>query len=381
MGALRDLGRGLVDQLRRLLATPRYLVILAILLGASWLTQEVYADRVVLHAPIRLIDEDGSHLSRMLSIFLSASREIRIVNQDFSSSDGDHEALLAGRIAGVVRIPAGLATRIKRGEPGEVLLTVDGSNVLMARNVMKAVSSAVGTVGAGVQLAVAGKLGLRGDEALAAVIPIQVVEDTTWNAGANYTIYLVPGLLFFLLHIYLLTAVVSLFRPDGPRGAARRAGAVTGVILVSAAIGLIFLYGYFPRAGVVSSSSAGVVLALLLAFLITDALMAVAIATLVPQPLTALQMTIVIAMFSLMLSGITWPTDRFPPALARIAEAIPFTPFANAFQMFLHRPTRLAALFPHLQWLGFQALVFAAVGLAAGLVRRGLARFAQRRAA
>lgn len=363
---LLDVLRGIGGQVRLLLATPRYLVMLALLLGGAVVSVDVYRERVVLDAAIAVIDEDDSHLSRTIRLFLGASREVRVVD---GSAAGDRSDLTSGRVAAVVRIPADLSTRVKRGRPADVVLTVDGSNILVARNVMKAVAKAVGTVAAGVELTVLGRLGVSGDRAMAAVMPLAIVEDTTWNPAANYTIYLLPGLLFFLLHVYVLTIVSSVFLPGGPRGAGRRTGAVLVCALAALAIAILFLYVVLPRSGVAPSSPPGVVLPLLLAFLGADVLMAVAIALVVPRPLTALQVTIIVAMLSLMLSGITWPLDRFPPLLAAAGEAIPFTPFITAAQSFLHRPTTLADLHDGLAALGMQAAVFGALAAIAAATR------------
>jgi ABC-2 type transport system permease protein len=377
-GSLLDFLRGIGGQVRLLVATPRYVVILFLLLGGAWLTADVYRERVVRDAPVVVIDEDGSHLSRTIRLFLGTCRELRVID---GSAGGDREDLTSGRVAAIVRIPADLSTRIKRGRPADVLLTVDGSNILVARNVMKAVAKAVGTVSAGAELTVLGRLGVTGDRAMATAVPIALVEDTTWNPSTNYTIYLVPGLLFCLLHVYVLTIVSSVFLAGGPRGASRRAGALVVCLAAGFAIGLLFLYAYLPRLGLASSSPAGVALPLLLAFLGTDTLLALAISAVVPRPLTALQITIIIAMLSLMLSGITWPLDRFPPLLAAAGRAIPFTPFISAAQAFLHRPTALAELDGHLAALGRQAAAFGGIAALAASVRLAIGLAARRRAA
>lgn len=378
LAILLDLFRGIGAQVRLLLATPRYLVMLALLLGGAWVSADVYRDRVVLDAPIAVIDEDGSHLSRTIRLFLGASREVRVID---GSVAGDREDLTSGRVAAVVRIPADLSSRIKRGRPADVVLTVDGSNILVARNIMKAVAKAVGTVAAGVELTVLGRLGVSGDRAMATVMPLVLVEDTTWNPAANYTVYLVPGLLFFLLHVYALTIVSSVFLPGGPQGGARRTGAVLVCALAAFAIGLLFLYVVLPRTGVGPSSPPGVVVPVLLAFLGADVLMALAIALVVPRPLSALQVTIIVAMLSLMLSGITWPLDRFPPLLAAAGEAIPFTPFITSAQAFLHRPTALADIREGLASLGTQAAVFGLIAAVAAAARHAIGAVRARRAA
>ncbi len=369
-GLPRAFARGARDQAVRVATTPRHVIMLGLLLGASWVTLDVYRDRVVQDVPVAVVDLDNSKISRTLREFLGAERELRVDGAEGpASADEARAALEQGRVAAVITIPEGVSRDVKRGRRAEVLLTVDSSNVLVGKNVFKAVSKAVGTVAAGAQLTLVTKLGERREHALARVVPVSVAETLSFNPAVNYVTYVAPGLVFFFLHVYALLLASSVFLPGGPTRPAERAGALATAFALTLAIGALLAWVFLPHVAVVPQSDAGLVVAAMAAFLVVDGLLAWAIAMVIPGPMSALQVTVIVGMLSLMLSGITWPLDMFPAPLAAVARVIPFTPFARGFQVFLHHPVGFGEVSPMFRSLGLQAGAFAAVALAARGVR------------
>ena len=370
-GVLRAFARDARDQVVRVATTPRHLIMLVLLLGSSWITLDVYRDCVVKDLPVAVVDLDNSKISRTIREFLGAERDLSVdAGEGPASADEAQEALEQGRVKAVITIPEGLSRDVKRGRRAQVLLTVDGSNVLVGKNVFKAVSKAVGTVAAGAQLTLVSKLGERRERAMARVVPVAVAESLSFNPAVNYVTYVAPGLVFFFLHVYALLLASSVFLPGGPTRPAGRAGALVTSFALTLGVGALLAWGFLPHVTVVPQSPPALVLAALAAFLAVDGLLAWAIAMAVPTPMAGLQLTVVVGMLSLMLSGITWPLDMFPPPLAAFARVIPFTPFARGFQVFLHHPVGFAEVSPMFRALGLQAGAFAAVALAGRGVRR-----------
>jgi ABC-2 type transport system permease protein len=92
-----------------------------------------------------------------------------------------------------------------------------------------------------------------------------------------------------------------------------------------------------------------------------------AIYQLIHTPFLVVEVVLVFGMLSLMFSGVTWPTDMFPKPLALVAYYNPFTPFAQAFQIFLHFPVTLKELSRTFVQFSHQALFFSALLLCATL--------------
>jgi ABC-2 type transport system permease protein len=368
---MQAFARGFVEQLRRLFATPRHLVMLALLAAAAVCSVEVYRDEVVRDLPVAVVDLDDSKPSRAIRTFLHATREVELANDGAPVSlEEAREALDAGRLAAVVLIPDGLAANLKRGRTAKVLVAIDASNLLVARNANKALARAIGTVSAGVELTLVTKLGERRGRAMARVVPIVASEEHAFNPWTNYGVYVVPPLVLFLLHVYVTIAGASLWLPAGPAPGASRAGAAAAVGVVAMALAAIAIHGLLAAHGIAPRSGLGLVWTSVALWVVGDLLWAAALAAVVPSPVLAFQVTVVLAVLSLMLAGVTWPTDAFPPALAALARTIPFTPFAQAFQTFLHHPASWAAVADLLRAQAIQIAAFALLALAGAALRR-----------
>jgi ABC-2 type transport system permease protein len=368
---MRAFLNGFVHEARRLVLTPKYVVMLLLLLLMSWVTTEIYQGLVIRDVPVVVFDRDGSGLSRTLRRYIDATREVEVVQVPISSVEGAQALLTRGEVAAVVLIPSSFSTDLKHGREPRVLVAIDGSNIVIAKNVSKAISTAIGTVSAGVQITVARKLGLPEEKAMAAVVPITVDENDVFNPATNYAVYIVPAATFFLLHVYAMLLFASVFLPDDPSpGIAHRAGRMVAIGLTSFLLGVAFFVLLMPHAHVTVQSSLGVASVVLAAFLVVEALFVAALARVLPGPMFAFQATIILNMLALMFSGITWPMDMFPQPLQLLAACVPFTPFAHALRMFIHEPLQLEQLHGPLLQLGQQALVFTVLIAAGRVVRR-----------
>jgi ABC-2 type transport system permease protein len=106
-----------------------------------------------------------------------------------------------------------------------------------------------------------------------------------------------------------------------------------------------------------------VLLALLSALVLCDLLFAAALSALFRGGLMGFQVTVLLGMLSLMLSGLTWPWDAIPAPLRAVAATIPFTPFGQAMRTCFQVRPSVSDLAGPLEWMGLQAL--ACLGLLA----------------
>lgn len=380
-GVLSGLGTGAWEQSRRLFVVRRFRLMTLMLLAVAWLGMDIYANLIVQRIPVAVVDLDGSHVSRTLRTYLQSARDLRVVDEPVGSLQQAEGMLVDGRVSAIVLMPSDLSANLKRGRKGEVVVAVDGSNILTGRNAYKAVAKAVGTVGAGVQLSVAGKLGARGDEQLARVVPIAIEDNPSFNPATNYAVYLSPALVFFLLHVWILLMAASMFLPgQGPSGASQTLGAAASVWAIGTLLGMLFLYGLLPRQHLWPAASPAVMIAMIACWVAADVTMASAFMVFVPSKLLGLELTVLLGMLSLMLSGLTWPSDMFPAHLRTVADAVPFTPFARGLRTALQQPVGLADLHSRFASLATQSAMFCAM-IAVGASLRALAARLRRRAA
>jgi len=137
-----ELALGFFGQFARM-ASGRYLIMLFLLLGGAWVSSDVYSHQVIHDMPVAVIDFDQTHVSRTIRSFIDATREVKVVPppQPVSIESGQ-EALVRGDLAGIVVIPSDLTTNLKRGRKATVIVSLDESNILVAKNVYKALAKA-----------------------------------------------------------------------------------------------------------------------------------------------------------------------------------------------------------------------------------------------
>lgn len=369
----REVGRGFTTQARLLIA-PRYLLMTVLLLAMSWLAMEVYHNLTIRGLPVLVIDHDNSKISRTIRSFLGACPELKVLDRPGATVAEAQQLLAEGEITGLIYLPENLSSEIKQGRRGTATVELDMSNIVLGKNAYKAISQTLMTVAVGSQLTVVKKMGENRNRAMAKVMPIRISESFTHNPATNYGIYVMPGLIFFFLHVYVLILGVTSYLPIHPADDwKKRLGAFLVIFLAGLVVGLIFFYLFLPYENLAPSSALPVVIIPLAIFLALDLMMAAAFNTVVPSPIFAFESTVVVGMLSLMFSGITWPTDAFPAAIRWIAPWIPFTPFAQGFQTYIHGATALNELGFMFRIFGRQALLFGGVIAAGAVARRTIA--------
>lgn len=375
-------GDAFLAHLRALAASPRYRLMLAVFLGASWLTLATYRRQVVRELPVAVLDMDGTGLSRTVARFLDATPELRVPTDPPPTLAAAQDALDRGALAGVVLVPDGFSADLKRGRRAEVLVAVDMSNVLVGRSASRAIAKVLATISAGAQVTLLEKLGATPSAALARAVPIAVTESLSRNPGSSFAVYLAPAFGFFFVHLVTLFLAWSVLWPGDPaRRLPEALGRWAAVLAVSLALALGTAYGLLRIDGIAPASPPAVVALALLAFVGAELLFVAAVAALLGGGLFAFQSTVLLGMLALMFSGLTWPWDVIPGPIRAVASALPFTAFGRALRIFVHERAGVRDLAGPLAWLGAQAAAFLAVIGAARLARGLAARARARRAA
>ena len=155
--------------------------------------------------PIGVLDEDHSALSRQITRMLGASPGLRVAAQYTSAAEAE-QALRAAQVYGVVALPRGLSRQAKTGQAAQVVLWHNAQLGSHSGMVQRDVRAVVGTLSAGIELAVRHKRGQSATAALARLEPVQTQMVTLFNVSTNYEQFLAAALIPALLHILAMTA-------------------------------------------------------------------------------------------------------------------------------------------------------------------------------
>jgi ABC-2 type transport system permease protein len=360
-------------QLLALVKVGKLRLLLLIFVGSCVLTGEIYRQRVVRELPIAVVDFDQSRTSRTLRLDLEATPELQVIDEAPASVDEAEAMLVDGRISGVVVLPASLSVDLKHGREARVLIATDMSNILVGRTAWRAIAKVVTTVSAGVELSYLQKTGVPGKRAMARVLPIGTDEHLTFNPASSYSLYMSPSIAFFFLNLVLMVLMGFLFLPHtAAHGLSEFVARFLALWCAGMAAGVGLAYGLLPFDGLHNQSSFLVFFLALSAFVAVDLLLPVALQALLPSKALAFQVSLLLGVLSMMVSGSTFPVDAVPPVFQGLSALLPFTPFSRGLRLFFNQPLSLSELSETFAQLGQQALLFAVVIGLGAVARRGL---------
>ncbi|MDX9975372.1 MAG: ABC transporter permease [FCB group bacterium] len=272
---------------------------------------------------------DGRRESRELLDAFQHSDSFEFVGQAFS----DHELnefIVAGEARVGIKIPPNYTDQLIRGERTTVQVLLDGSDstvAMQALNVANAIAMA------------------RSIEILSEVLPgtggppIEVRPRVLFNPDMRTVNFMVPGLVGIIMQIVtMLLTAVSIVR-EKEQGTLEQL-MVTPVSRLGLMVGKLVPYGVI---GVVETVSVLLIMRLLfgvpiqgsvallmvfsLAFLFTALGLGLLVSTIAQNQIQALQLSFIIIMPSVLLSGFVFPQETMPWIIWAIGQCIPATYF------------------------------------------------------
>lgn len=284
------------------------------------------------HLPTVVWDQTKTAESRD---FISALKNSTFINPDFSASGYKQitDYLDSGNAKVAIIIPPQYGRSIQGGEQGNIQVLVDGSDPTVARAAMSAVQL-VG-INKAWQLQAQRMQSSSGPLAL----PIQVESRVWYNPDMKSLVFNIPGLIGLILQniIALLTAFAMVREKE--RGTMEQlivtpiqsSELLLGKLLPYVMIGFVSLMLILTLGiywfGVVPKGSILLLILLSALFLVTVLSIGLLISTISKTQLQAMQMTVLLILPSILLSGFLFPRETMPLALQIIGAFLPLTYF------------------------------------------------------
>ncbi|AML53043.1 ABC transporter permease [Falsihalocynthiibacter arcticus] len=288
----------------------------------SILYPQPYVGEVLRDVPVAVIDQDNSTASRTLvrEIDVTEWVDVTAFAPDMETA---RDAFYRRDVYGIVIIPEGFEANILASRPAPVAAYSDGSYLLIYSNVMRAVATVAGTMGAQVNYARLTALGVDDGVARTMLSPVTVTNVAVFNPQGGYASYVVPAAFVLILQQTLLMGIGLLHAgrklPTGGRlWATIAAYFVLYMIWVAFTQMLLpFLYS-IPRTG-----EFGTLLLIAIPFICACIAMGFAIALAIPWREGVVFLLVVIGMPLFFLSGISWPVEMIPDNLRTLSMLVP----------------------------------------------------------
>ena len=318
--------------------------------------------------PLAVVDDARTTESRELLRRLLNTHNFKFVGQ-LASRDEIEAVLQRGTASAVLVVPPEFSRDIARGTPASAQLVIDASDPLTASSAI----SGAATAALATQAALSGLAGAR-------AAPFTLSIRPRYNPALRDAVNIVPGLIGVILTITLVMIMsLSLVR-ERERGTLEqlivtpisKTAVILGKILPFLGIGFVQVTVVLIAARVIfrvpSEGSLLLLYVFALLFMLGMLALGIFMSTLARTQTQALQLSLLVMLPSILLSGFMFPLAAMP-RVARIAGALlPVTHFLTALRGILLKGSGIAALWP-------QALILTAVALV--LITLSIRRFAK----
>lgn len=308
----------------------RSYAILLVMIGGVFvyglLYNYMYAPNLIRDAPVVIVDESHSPLSREYGRLLDASSQAAVIGHapDMESAK---RWMATGRAVGIVLLPADFESSVGRGEQAVFLAYGDTSAFLDFASVEEAVAGAMEELDARQRPGMAVFLAPETLYALSQAQEIGVVGTAVYNPTEGYGSYLIPAVLMIILFQTLLMVIGMISgreRYDGTiryyaRGGlgfgrmAQVVAAKTFTYCVLYALFAYFLVGLLPRIYSIPDIGSGWNLVMLLApYLLATSFFGLAGSFFFADSESPVLMITFFSVGLIFLSGVSYPMELMP---------------------------------------------------------------------
>lgn len=370
------------QELRAIALSPAVLLVLiGGVVGYGVLYNLLYEPSVVREAPIVVVDESHSHLSRTLTRLIDATPSAEVVDVCDSAAEGE-EMLQQQRAQAILFIPHDFEPKVGRGERSVFLSLSTTSSFLYYEATAGAVAEAALALGEEIRLGQMWNLTEEERLALANRQSVTPQGIALFNTSKSYADYLIPVVLILILFQTMVMVIsmvaggrrgrgVSLLRGE-PCNAPLRGLIVLGrsaIYVGIYALLALFLVGFIPRIFSLPHLAPTLdMVTLLVPFLLATSLFGQAFGRLFRDSDSPILYITVFSVGLIFVSGISFPFELIPRPWHLAYYLLPAPSAISAFVGINSLGASPAEVAPHLTTLWLQALAYF---LLASLPKRG----------
>ena len=320
----------------------RFLLFLGPMIGI-FLLFFIFRQGVARDLSIAVVDQDNSNLSIKLRNALEASPDMAVVASpaDIFQARG---MLESAQVDAIVLLPSDLEKNVFEGVEAVVPAYINGTNVLKAGIIQRAVLKTVGTVSAGIQLKKQMLDEKNGTQAMARVMPVELRQHILFNPYGNYNYFLNSALMNIMLYLFAFLSSIYTFGNELKRGTGRDLLETSNSSVRLAIVGKLFPYtviftGFamlinvllYEFGGMPLNGNFFLILLGQLVTMITYQLLGVWLVALTFNLRLSLSIASAYSMMAITFSGLTFPFEGMPLVARIFAAAFPFTWWEKLF--------------------------------------------------
>ena len=336
-----------------------------------------YGSEVVRDVPIAIVDDDNSSESRSL-IKTFATGPGTMVNYKASNMQEAQELFYSKKISGIVYIPHGFESSIMAGREANIGLILDGSHLLLYRQVLEQITKSTLQHGAMVELSRLIKRDIDPSTAKFIIEPIAINIDDVYNDTLGYGTFVMHSVVMVIIQQTLLIglAMAGAQRDNKKRITAKYIISKVLVYTTIYGINLIFILGLIWN--IFGFANIGNTLHVTL-FLILYIISALSLAMLFSQLFHKRESPLMLLLWSsvpvLLLAGVSYPREAFPEWLFDIGKLLPSSSGVNGFIALASRGATLHEIREEVFTLVILTIIYITLTLFINKIRLNKANF------
>lgn len=375
---MKEIWRYIKDEVNLIYRDKGMLLLVVIALPLYTLIYSLaYGSEVVRDVPIAIVDDDNSSESRSL-IKTFATGPGTMVNYKASNMQEAQELFYSKKISGIVYIPHGFESSIMADREANIGLILDGSHLLLYRQVLEQITKSTLQHGAMVELSRLIKRDIDPSTAKFIIEPIAINIDDVYNDTLGYGTFVMPSVVMVIIQQTLLIglAMAGAQRDNKKRITAKYIISKVLVYTTIYGINLIFILGLIWN--IFGFANIGNTLHIIL-FLILYIISALSLAMLFSQLFHKRESPLMLLLWSsvpvLLLAGVSYPREAFPEWLFDIGKLLPSSSGVNGFIALASRGATLHEIREEVFTLVILTIIYITLTLFINKIRLNKANF------
>lgn len=300
-----------------------------------------YGREVVTDVVIGVVDDDRTQSSRRLIDGLSSGPNTTVGYEPISINDAE-DMFYYNDIYGVVYIPQGYERELLSGRQADVGVVLNGSHLLLYRQVLEQAAADILTRGAEVEVQRLMAAGVNGAAIKGVVEPVVYESHILYNPSLGYGSFVMPSILVVIIQQTMLIGIVlvGIKRRNAmtclmPLTITQSIAIVFAKILVYIAIygiNLVVILGViWPAFGFPYAGNTWDVITLLALYIVAVVALGLTLSHLFRRRESPFIILLWSSVPILLLAGLSYPREAFPGWLYAIGELLPSSSAVRAY--------------------------------------------------
>ncbi|SDY03557.1 ABC-2 type transport system permease protein [Lutibacter oricola] len=305
----------------------------------------IYSNEIITEVPIAIVNQDGSKTSRDYIAMLNASDGIKTI-ATYTNLQEAKTDYYSKKIMGILIIPQNFGKDIRTSTQTTITSFSDASNMIFYKKVLVDISVATGYFNAGIVIKKTMANGIAVSQATQEYSPIKTISTSLFNTSSGYATYMAPMLTALIVQLVLLmgigiingsqkenkTIIKTFPQVLNKGGTITTLAAKSTIYLLIFAVILPIQFGLiYTIFSIPLRTNLPIVYLFALPYLTSVIFLGIAISSLFKRREDSIVFLVLVSIPSLMLSGLSFPTENFYPFYQELAKLLPSTSGIKGF--------------------------------------------------